>query len=64
MYVYMYLFINEKGNYRSIIVIRMWRRIFWAVGVIYKSFCVVLGFVDIYVFLEDVIFKWDSCCSR
>lgn len=64
MYVYMYLFINEKGNYRSTTVTRMWRRIFWAAGATYKSFCVALGLVDIHVFSEDATFKWDSCCSR
>ncbi|MGH0117052.1 UNVERIFIED_CONTAM: hypothetical protein FKN15_028164 [Acipenser sinensis] len=36
--------------------------IHYAAGAGYKSLCVVLGFVDVYVFSEDTTFKWD-CCS-
>ncbi|XP_023665849.1 inositol polyphosphate 1-phosphatase isoform X3 [Paramormyrops kingsleyae] len=34
----------------------------YAAGAGYKSLCVVLGLVDLYVFSEDTTFRWD-CCS-
>ncbi|MBN3305659.1 INPP phosphatase, partial [Amia calva] len=34
----------------------------YAAGAGYKSLCVVLGLVNVYVFSEDTTFKWD-CCS-
>ncbi|KAB0362965.1 hypothetical protein FD754_007121 [Muntiacus muntjak] len=39
-------------------------RVFRAAGAGYKSLCVVLGLVDIYIFSEDTTFKWDSCAAH
>lgn len=30
----------------------------------YKNLCVVQGFVDIYIFLGQTTFKWDSCATH
>ncbi|MFT7807980.1 inositol polyphosphate 1-phosphatase [Arapaima gigas] len=36
-------------------------RVHYAAGAGYKSLCVVLGLVDVYVFSEDTTFRWDCC---
>ncbi|XP_036401089.1 inositol polyphosphate 1-phosphatase-like [Megalops cyprinoides] len=53
---------GEAENVKSVLLEACKGQVHYAAGAGYKSLCVVLGLVDVYVFSEDTTFKWD-CCS-
>ncbi|XP_022422973.1 inositol polyphosphate 1-phosphatase isoform X1 [Delphinapterus leucas] len=55
---------SEKETIKAALSRVCGERIFRAAGAGYKSLCVVLGLVDIYIFSEDTTFKWDSCAAH
>ncbi|XP_006210042.1 inositol polyphosphate 1-phosphatase [Vicugna pacos] len=55
---------SEKEPIKAALARVCGERIFRAAGAGYKSLCVVLGLVDIYIFSEDTTFKWDSCAAH
>lgn len=55
---------SEKETIKGALSRVCGERIFPAAGAGYKSLCVVLGLVDIYIFSEDTTFKWDSCAAH
>uniref|UniRef100_A0A8C3WGJ8 Inositol polyphosphate 1-phosphatase n=1 Tax=Catagonus wagneri TaxID=51154 RepID=A0A8C3WGJ8_9CETA len=55
---------SEKETIKTALSRVCGERVFRAAGAGYKSLCVVLGLVDIYIFSEDTTFKWDSCAAH
>lgn len=55
---------SEKETIKTALSQVCGERVFRAAGAGYKSLCVVLGLVDIYIFSEDTTFKWDSCAAH